>query len=216
MRFLPPLAALADGPVRFDGDEQAYARPMGPLLAALTALGVETEAATGTLPFTVLGRAGLRGGEVKIDASTSSQFVSGLLLAGARFAAGVDIRHEGPPLPSLPHIEMTVAMLRDRQVGSTTPNPTAGWSIPDRSPRWTCASSPTCPTPRRSWPRPRSPAGRSRVPHWPGHTHQPGDAIRDVLSAFGADVDFDERRPDRTRHQRDHTASNSICAGPAS
>ena len=192
MRFLPPLAALADGPVRFDGDEQAYARPMGPLLAALTALGVETEAATGTLPFTVLGRAGLRGGEVKIDASTSSQFVSGLLLAGSRFGAGVDIRHEGPPLPSLPHIEMTVAMLRDRQVGVDDSEPN----------RWVVDPGPIAALDVRIEPDLSNAApflaaaaitgGSVSVPDWPSHTHQPGDAIRDVLIAFGADVDFDE------------------------
>ena len=193
MRFLPALAALADGPVLFDGDEQAYARPMAPLLAALSTLGVETRSATGTLPFTVLGRPDLRGGEVKIDASASSQFVSGLLLAGARYSAGVEVRHEGPPLPSLPHIEMTVAMLRERDV----------WVNDSEPNRWVVGPGPISARDVRIEPDLSNAApflaaaaitgGSVTIPHWPGHTHQPGNAIRDVLSAFGADVEFDER-----------------------
>ncbi|HEY5848696.1 MAG TPA: 3-phosphoshikimate 1-carboxyvinyltransferase, partial [Microlunatus sp.] len=114
MRFLPPLAALADGPVAFDGDEQAYARPMGPLLDGLTALGVQISG--DALPFTVTGRPDLAGGPVTVDASTSSQYVSGLLLIGARLSHGLELQHAGGPLPSRPHIAMTVAMLRARGV----------------------------------------------------------------------------------------------------
>ena len=88
MRFVPPLAALADGPVEFVGDEQAELRPMDPLLQALTALGATVESASGGLPFRVTGRPDLPGGAVTVDASASSQFVSGLLLAGARYADG--------------------------------------------------------------------------------------------------------------------------------
>jgi 3-phosphoshikimate 1-carboxyvinyltransferase len=111
MRFVPPVAALADGPVHFDGDPRARQRPMGPVLAALRELGAELDSITG-LPFTVVGRGGLPGGRVQLDASSSSQFISALLLAGARFDKGVDVVHVGPPVPSLPHIRMTIAMLR--------------------------------------------------------------------------------------------------------
>src|SRR5699024_7893539 len=116
MRFLPAVAALADGPVRFDGDAGARVRPMGPVLAGLRNLGVPVTADDGTepstLPFTVEGRGGVVGGAVDVDASASSQFVSGLLLAGARFDRGLRLRHVGTALPSLPHIEMTVDVLR--------------------------------------------------------------------------------------------------------
>ncbi|HEY3603851.1 MAG TPA: 3-phosphoshikimate 1-carboxyvinyltransferase [Sporichthyaceae bacterium] len=111
MRFLPPVAALAGGPVRFDGDPRARQRPMGPVLGALRELGADLDSTVG-LPFTLTGRGGLPGGRVQLDASASSQFVSGLLLAAARYDKGVDVVHVGPPVPSLPHIRMTIAMLR--------------------------------------------------------------------------------------------------------
>ena len=115
MRFLPPVAALVDGPVYFDGDPRARQRPMGPVLRALRDLGAELDSTTG-LPFTLIGHGGLPGGRVQLDASASSQFVSGLLLAAARYDKGVDVVHVGPPVPSLPHIRMTIAMLRAAQV----------------------------------------------------------------------------------------------------
>src|SRR5690349_10461715 len=113
MRFVPPVAGLARGTVRFDGDPHMRLRPVGPMLAALSSLGVRIEdGGRGALPFTVHGGGSVPGGTVTIDASASSQFVSALLLAGARYEQGVDVRHVGKPVPSLPHIEMTVQMLR--------------------------------------------------------------------------------------------------------
>src|SRR5690349_12439957 len=113
MRFVPPVAALADGPVVFDGDPHARSRPMREVLEGLRGLGVTVEDEDrGLLPFTVIGTGHVRGGRVTIDASESSQFVSALLLAGPRYDEGVDVRHNGKPVPSLPHIEMTVAQLR--------------------------------------------------------------------------------------------------------
>ena len=113
MRFLPAVAALADGPVRLDGDAEARVRPMGPVVEALRVLGVELEDSDGFLPVTVLGRGQVRGGPVTMDASASSQFISALLLAGARYDEGVTVHHEGKPVPSEPHIRMTVETLRD-------------------------------------------------------------------------------------------------------
>ena len=114
MRFLPAVAALTPAAVAFDGDPRARERPVGALLSALRALGVSIDdGGRGALPFTVHGSGSVPGGPVTLDASGSSQLVSGLLLAAPRFAAGVEVRHEGPPVPSLPHIEMTVRMLRD-------------------------------------------------------------------------------------------------------
>jgi 3-phosphoshikimate 1-carboxyvinyltransferase len=186
MRFVPPVAALVDGTVRFDGDEQAYARPMGPMLDALRTLGATVEGES--LPFTLAGNPQLRGGTVTLDASGSSQFLSGLLLAGARYADGIDIRHVGPDIPSRPHVQMTVAMVRERGVtiDDTTPN------------RWVVTPGAIQPRdvtiePDLSNAAPFLAAaaitgGTVTVPNWPRVTLQPGDAIRDVLRHFGARV----------------------------
>lgn len=114
LRFLPPVAALGTGVVTFDGDEQARARPIAPLLEAMRGLGIDV-AGTG-LPFSVHGSGSVAGGTVAIDASASSQFVSGLLLAAASFDDGLTVQHTGAALPSAPHIAMTVAMLREAGV----------------------------------------------------------------------------------------------------
>ncbi len=95
----------------------------------------------------------MRGGKVTIDASASSQFVSALLLAGARYDEGVDVRHDGKPVPSLPHIEMTVEQLRQRGVDVDDSEPNRWRVRPGRSARSTYSWSRTCPTPRRSSPR---------------------------------------------------------------
>jgi 3-phosphoshikimate 1-carboxyvinyltransferase len=114
MRFLPAVAALTPASAAFDGDPRARERPIGALLSALRTLGVSIEdGGRGALPFTVHGKGSVPGGPVTLDASGSSQLVSGLLLAAPRFTDGVEVRHSGPPVPSLPHIEMTVRMLRD-------------------------------------------------------------------------------------------------------
>ncbi|WP_162196887.1 3-phosphoshikimate 1-carboxyvinyltransferase [Mycobacterium lepromatosis] len=110
LRFVPPLAALSADPVAFDGDEQARARPIAPLLDALRDLGVPIDGAG--LPFQVQGSGSVAGGTVTMDASASSQFVSGLLLCAASFSQGVTVQHTGSTLPSAPHIAMTVMMLR--------------------------------------------------------------------------------------------------------
>lgn len=186
MRFVPPIAALADGAVQFDGDQQAYARPMGPMLAALRGLGATVDGES--LPFTIIGSPQLRGGTVTLDASGSSQFLSGLLLAGARYADGIDIRHIGPEIPSRPHVQMTLAMLRERGViiDDTTPN------------RWVVTPGTIQPRdvtiePDLSNAAPFLAAaaitgGTVTVPNWPRVTLQPGDAIRDILRHFGARV----------------------------
>ncbi|MDY7542848.1 MULTISPECIES: 3-phosphoshikimate 1-carboxyvinyltransferase [unclassified Cryobacterium] len=122
MRFLPPVAALALGPTTFDGDAGARRRPMATTVSSLRALGADiNDDGRHALPFTVHGTGSLTGGEVTIDASTSSQFVSGLLLAAPRFEHGLHLRHDGERLPSLPHIEMTIATLARRGVAVTSP-----------------------------------------------------------------------------------------------
>jgi 3-phosphoshikimate 1-carboxyvinyltransferase len=192
MRFLPPVAALADGRVEFDGDPQARVRPMGPVLDALRALGVALDdGGRGTLPVVVDGTGSVRGGPVTLDASSSSQFVSALLLAGARYDDGVTVHHDGKPVPSEPHIAMTVETLRD-----------AGVVVDDSEPNtWRVEPSEISPLdvliePDLSNAGPFLAAalvsgGRVRVPDWPQHTTQAGDALRDILDAMGADVSLD-------------------------
>jgi 3-phosphoshikimate 1-carboxyvinyltransferase len=126
MRFVPPAAALADGPVAFDGDPRARERPMGVVLDALRGSGARIDG--DALPFVLHGAGGLPGGDVVVDASASSQFVSGLLLSGARYDRGVDVHHDGEPVPSLPHIDMTVAMLREAGVAVDDAEPNT-WRV---------------------------------------------------------------------------------------
>jgi len=117
LRFVPPVATLGAGDVSFDGDPRARERPVGPLLTALRELGAcIDDGGRGALPFTVHGRGAMPGGAITLDASGSSQLVSALLLAGPRFDKGVEVHHQGPPVPSAPHVEMTVGMLRDAAV----------------------------------------------------------------------------------------------------
>lgn len=116
LRFLPPVAGLADGAVTFDGDERTRTRPMAPLIGALRYLGARVDYATG-LPLTVHGIGRVTGGEVTIDASASSQLLSGLLLSAPEFDRGVVVRHAGPPVPRAPHLRMTVQMLRAAGAG---------------------------------------------------------------------------------------------------
>jgi len=130
MRFLPPLAALALGPVAFDGDPHARNRPMRTTINALRGLGVDvSDDGRGALPFSLYGTGAVEGGELSIDASASSQFVSGLLLAAPRFVHGLTLTHTGDHLPSLPHIDMTVATLAARGVKVTSPRPGV-WVVP--------------------------------------------------------------------------------------
>jgi len=135
MRFVPAIAALATGPVTFDGDPRARLRPMAPVIAALRDLGVRIDdGGRGALPFTVVGTGSVAGGAVDVDASASSQFVSALLLAGCRYDAGVDVRSVGASVPSLPHIAMTVAMLRDQGIPAAQVGP-GRWRVESAVPR---------------------------------------------------------------------------------
>lgn len=153
LRFLPPVAALATGPVRVDGDPRLRDRPNAGLITALRALGVEIDdAGRGRAPFTVHGTGRVRGGVVDVDASESSQIVSGLLLAAARFDEGLDLRLTGG-VPSMPHVEMTVTTLREHGVDVVATD--RGWRVsPGRWPPSTASSNPTCRTPRPSSPPP--------------------------------------------------------------
>ncbi|HKE69043.1 MAG TPA: 3-phosphoshikimate 1-carboxyvinyltransferase [Nocardioidaceae bacterium] len=189
MRFLPPVAALADGPVDFDGDLRARERPMQAMVGALRKLGVEIDDdGRGTLPFRLVGAGGVDGGAVTIDASASSQYVSGLLLAAGRYRDGIDLRHDGKPVPSQPHIDMTIRQLRAR-----------GVEVDDAEPnRWRVAPGPIealdiVIEPDLSNAAPFLAAalvtrGRVRVRDWPDDTDQAGAAVPSLLSQMGGEV----------------------------
>lgn len=193
MRFVPPVAALALGPVAFDGDEYARKRPMRPVLDALRALGADiADEGRGALPFTVHGSGSLRGGRVELDASLSSQFVSALLLSAARFDEGVHVVHTGDRLPSLPHIEMTIEALRAREVEVDSPA-VGEWRV---SPGPIRALDLTI-EPDLSNAAPFLAAavalgGSVTVPNWPATTTQVGDRLRELLPVFGAAVAWSE------------------------
>jgi 3-phosphoshikimate 1-carboxyvinyltransferase len=194
MRFVPPVAALAEGTVTFDGDPHARQRPLAPLLGALSDLGVRLEPGPGGgLPLVMHGTGRVPGGEVTIDASTSSQLISGLLLAAPAFDKGIVIVHSGPPVPSAPHLRMTATMLRAAgaevddsvpDVWSVAPGRLTGrhWRIePDLS-----GAAPFLAAAMVT-------GGAVTVPDWPATTTQPGDQLREILTDMGATVLLDEK-----------------------
>jgi 3-phosphoshikimate 1-carboxyvinyltransferase len=186
MRFLQPVAALATGSIHFDGDPRSRERPLGPVISALRKLDARIEDnGRNSLPLTVHGDGGLTGGEVTIDASSSSQFVSALLLAAPRFEIGIEVRHVGAALPSLPHIAMTVEMLR-----------AAGAYVDDTTPDvWRVAPGPLqgrelVVEPDLSNAAPFLAAalvtsGKVTIRDWPQRTTQPGDMLRELFTRMG-------------------------------
>ncbi|MFN8045589.1 MAG: 3-phosphoshikimate 1-carboxyvinyltransferase [Dermatophilaceae bacterium] len=192
MRFVPPLAALAQGPVDFDGDAHARARPMGPILAGLRTLGVEVDdGGRQALPFTVRGAGRVHGGSVTIDASASSQFVSGLLLSGARYDHGVTVHHDGPQLPSLPHIDMTVEALRDAGVDVDDTEPHTWRVEPGEVHAIDVTIEPDLSNAAQFLAAALVTGGRVTVPGWPAHTTQAGDHLRELLELAGGQVELD-------------------------
>jgi 3-phosphoshikimate 1-carboxyvinyltransferase len=194
MRFLPPVAALAQGDVRFDGDPRARVRPMGGVIESLEALGVDVDDdGRRTLPFTVKGVGEVRGGEVTVDASASSQFVSALLLSAPRFARGIVVRHRGAPVPSMPHIDMSVELLREHgvvvEVDADDPG-AATWTVhPGRVAARDREVEPDLSNAAPFLAAALVTGGSVTIPGWPQRTTQPGDALRDLLARMGASVD---------------------------
>ncbi len=193
MRFVPALAPLAHGPVTIDGDERARERPMWTLIEALRQAGaVVDDAGRARLPFTVRGSGSVPGGTVELDASISSQFVSGLLLAGARYDKGIEIVHTGArEAVSLPHIEMTIDALRQAGVDVTRPTPTS-WRVAAGSIRaHDVAIEPDLSNAAPFLAAALVTGGEVTVPDWPTSTTQPGDELRDLLVRMGGEVSFD-------------------------
>lgn len=186
MRFLPAAAALAPGTARFVGDAAASARPVAPVLDGLSQLGVAVHG--DRLPFRLDSPVRLSGREVTIDSSGSSQFVSALLLSAARYPHGIDLHHTGGPVPSAPHIQMTLAMLAERGVAveshgedrwSVEPGPVAaldGAVEPDLTNAAVFLAAAVVS------------GGRVEVPGWPARTTQPGVMFPEIARQMGADV----------------------------
>ncbi len=195
MRFLPPLAALAKGEVSFDGDPRSYERPLGPVIKALEELGVSVDHENRySLPLTVQGNGQIKGGKLTIDASASSQFLSALLLVAPSFTDGLIVQHQGATLPSMPHIEMTVEMVRQfggtvdvdskQQTWSVKPSQLHGCDVviePDLSNAAPFLSiAMVC-------------GGSVTIADWPTDTTQPGDQLRTILTSMGATVTINEK-----------------------
>ncbi len=198
LRFVPPAATLARADVEFRGDGRAAARPVGPLLAALRELGaVIDDGGRGAIPFLVRGRGGISGGTVTLDASGSSQLVSGLLLSAPRYGKGAEIRHEGPRVPSAPHIAMTVQMLRDAGAEVETGNRVHGsrpahfvpdvWRVhPGQLHPAGVAVEPDLSNAVPFLAAALVTGGQVTIAGWPERTAQPAAQILDVLTRMGA------------------------------
>ena len=195
MRFLPPLSALAQGDISFDGDPRSYERPLGPVIAALEELGIEIEHdGRYSLPLVVKGKGSIPGGELKIDASASSQFLSALLLIAPSTTNGITATHKGGALPSMPHIDMTVQMLRDFGAKVTVDKAAQSWRVetgslhgvdlviePDLSNAAPFLSiAMVC-------------GGSITIADWPKLTTQPGDQLREILAAMGANISLTDQ-----------------------
>ncbi|HLM07620.1 MAG TPA: 3-phosphoshikimate 1-carboxyvinyltransferase [Blastococcus sp.] len=187
LRFLPPVAALADGPVHLDGDPRLRERPNAGLIAALRVLGVEVDDdGRGRAPFTIHGTGRVRGGAVEVDASESSQIVSGLLLAAARFDEGIDLSLAGG-VPSMPHVQMTVTTLRAHGVEVTATD--RGWRVsPGPIAAREVAIEPDLSNAAPFLAAALVTGGRVTVPDWPGVTTQPGGQLGGLLTVMGAEV----------------------------
>jgi 3-phosphoshikimate 1-carboxyvinyltransferase len=192
MRFLPPLAALATGDIAFDGDPRSYERPLGPVIKALEDLGISIEhEGRYSLPMVMKSQGSIPGGNLTIDASASSQFLSALLLVAPSMTNGITVKHSGGTLPSMPHIEMTVQMLRDFGATVTVDAAAQSWRVepsalhgvdlviePDLSNAAPFISlAMVC-------------GGSITISDWPRSTTQPGDQLRDIFTSMGSTVEF--------------------------
>jgi 3-phosphoshikimate 1-carboxyvinyltransferase len=195
LRFVPPVAALALGRVDFDGDPRARERPVGQLLSALRALGAAVDdSGRGALPFTLHGSGGLPGGAAVIDASSSSQLVSGLLLAAPRFEEGLVLRHVGPPVPSNLQLAMTAQMLRDAgaSIDEVSTADSREWTVkPGPLPGRDVSVAPDLSTAAPFVAAALATGGRVHVPGWPAGSYQPGDLLPGLLIRMGAQCTVD-------------------------
>ena len=190
MRFLPPVAAMAKGIIHFDGDARSHERPLGPVIKALESLGVSIEHGSRySLPMTINANGRLKGGTVEVDATLSSQFISALLLVAPATLEGITVKHIGTSLPSLPHIEMTIAMLREKGVEVIVGD--NQWIVKPA----VMHGSDQVIEPDLSNAAPFMGAamisgGTVVIRDWPHSTTQPGDELRSIFTQMGARVEF--------------------------
>jgi len=190
MRFLPPVAAMAKGLIHFDGDARSHERPLGPVISALEALGVSIEhGGRYSLPMTINANGQLKGGTVEVDATLSSQFISALLLVAPATKEGITVRHVGMSLPSMPHIQMTIQMLREKGVEVVVGE--NQWSVKPS----VMHGSDSVIEPDLSNAAPFMAAamisgGTVIIRDWPSKTTQPGDELREIFMRMGAQIDF--------------------------
>ncbi len=191
MRFVPPLAAATGREVHIDGDPQARVRPMDVTIDSLTRLGARVTSKTNSLPLTIHADSAVRGGHLEIDASASSQFVSGLLLAAPAMPLGLDLVHRGGSVPSRTHIEMTLEVLADAGVDVTEPEP-EHWVVEPGIPRGLDVQvEPDLSNASAFLAAALATRGEITIPDWPAHTTQAGDGFRRIAEAFGATVRLD-------------------------
>ena len=200
LRFVPPAAALAEGDVEFSGDARAAQRPVGQLLASLRVAGVDIDdGGRGAVPFVVRGRGRVRGGAVTLDASSSSQLVSGLMLAAPRYDQGIQITHDGPRIPSAPHIAMTAAMLTaagaDVECGRTGEGlsgraaPDFWRVLPGRLAPGTIVVEPDLSNAVPFLASALVTSGTITIPGWPAVSLQASRQILDILQQMGAEYE---------------------------
>ena len=198
MRFLPPLAALAEGPISFDGDPRSHERPLGPVIKALEELGITVDhGGRYALPLTLenqsykTGSGKIRGGEINIDASASSQFLSALLLIAPSTELGITAKHVGGALPSMPHIEMTVQMLRDFGATVHVDRAANSWRVePGKLKAQDLVIEPDLSNAAPFMSIAMVCGGSVTILDWPKETTQPGDHLREILSRMGATIEF--------------------------
>jgi 3-phosphoshikimate 1-carboxyvinyltransferase len=195
MRFLPPLAALASGEVAFDGDPRSYERPLGPVIKALEELGISIEhGGRYSLPMKLHGTGKIPGGALTIDASASSQFLSALLLVAPSFENGIVATHKGGLLPSMPHIEMTVDMLRSFGAQVSVDTSAQSWSVkPGKLHGQDLVIEPDLSNAAPFLSLAMVCGGSVTIADWPSSTTQPGDQLRSIFTQMGAKVSMDER-----------------------
>ena len=192
MRFLPPLAALAQGEIAFDGDSRSYERPIGPVIKALEELGIEIDhQGRYSLPLVIKGSGVILGGKLTIDASKSSQFLSALLLVGPSMTSGITVTHNGSSLPSMPHIDMTVQMLRDFGAEVEVDKAGQSWSVKAGSLQGQdLAIEPDLSNAAPFLSIAMVCGGSITIADWPQKTTQPGDYLREIFTKMGARVEL--------------------------
>jgi len=194
MRFLPPLAGLAKGSISFDGDARSHERPIAPVIAALEELGVQIDHGNRyKLPLVIHGTGLIAGGQVTIDASQSSQFLSALLLAAPSFTNGLRITHKGGLLPSMPHIEMTIQMLREFGAIIEVDKIENSWKVnPGKLHGCEMVIEPDLSSAAPFLSMAMVCGGSITIADWPSPTTQPGDQLRSIFSQMGAIIEFEK------------------------